>query len=306
MRLCWNDWFNKRLRDIKPEEAKTIHDIGYRVAGVNSGDDEATDDDIKRLKSIMTDYELSPGPYGAGARIFHPDPTECERHHKKLIKVLEIAGKLGCPTIRTSGGTFDLKDPWAMHQENHTQKSMDILVESTKKVIAAAEDNNVIICPETTQWTIIDDVERMKEFVDRCDSPCVKVVLDVVNHMNMQRVYESGRWMKCAIATLGDRIGVIHVKDVQVEYKLVAHLNETKMGTGLLDHAALMRASNQLEPWKTFSLEHIAYDYTKPDHVINVTEAYNHICAVADRIGHTFTDPTLTREKWVEMQKNNR
>ena len=60
MRLCWNDWFNRRLRDIKVDEAQTIHDIGYRVAGVNSGDDEATDDDIKRLKSIMADYDLSP------------------------------------------------------------------------------------------------------------------------------------------------------------------------------------------------------------------------------------------------------
>ena len=143
----------------------------------------------------------------------------------------------------------------------------------------------------------------MREYVDRCDSPCVKVVLDVVNHMNMQRVYESGRWMKCAIATLGDRIGVIHVKDVQTEYKLVAHLNEAKMGTGLLDHATLMTASNQLEPWKTFSLEHIAYDYTKPDHVTKVTEAYNHIITVADSIGHTFTDPSLTHEKWLALHK---
>ena len=30
MRLCWNDWFGGPLRDLKPADAKTIRDIGYR------------------------------------------------------------------------------------------------------------------------------------------------------------------------------------------------------------------------------------------------------------------------------------
>ena len=303
MRLCWNDWFNRRLSEIKPDEAKAIHDIGYRVAGINSGHDDATDTDIKRLKSIMADYDLMPGPYGGGATTFHPDPAELERMKKKLIRVLKIAGKLGCPTIRIAGGTYDPDNVWGMHPDNHTQRALDLFVKHTKELVTAAEDNNVVICPETTQWNIIDSVERMKEFVDRCDSPCVKVVLDPVNHMNLQRVYESGRYMKCAIATLGDRIGVIHVKDVQVTPRLVAHLDEAPMGTGLLDHAALIQASNLLAPWKTFSLEHIGYDYTNPEHVAQVTAAYNHIRTVADKSGHTFTDPGMTREKWETRQR---
>ena len=187
-------------------------------------------------------------------------------------------------------------------RQSHAESARPVC-QTYEELVAAAEDNNVVICPETTQWNIIDSVERMKEFVDRCDSPCVKVVLDPVNHMNLQRVYESGRYMKCAIAILGDRIGVIHVKDVQVAPGLVVHLNEAPLGTGLLDHAALMQASNLPAPWKTFSLEHIGYDYTNPEHVAKVTAAYNHIIKVADESGHTFTDPGMTREKWESRQR---
>jgi hypothetical protein len=87
------------------------------------------------------------------------------------------------------------------------------------------------------------------------------------------------------------------VKDVKVEdQQLVVHINEAPMGTGLMDHAALMRASNLLEPWKTFSLEHIA------DRNM-VKKAYDYIQSVADRTGHQWTDPTLTRDRWMKGMK---
>ncbi len=149
-----------------------------------------------------------------------------------------------------------------------------------------------MLCPETTQWTIVNSVQRMKEFVDRLDSPYASIIVDPVNHMTYDRVYDSGRFIRCAVATLGDRIGEFHVKDVMVQDKLlVSHIDEAPMGTGFLDHEALIRVSAHLEQWKTFSLEHIS---NRED----LVRAYNHIQNIADRIGHRWTDPGCTREKW--------
>ena len=64
MRLCWNDWFTGPLRNLTLEEAKTIYDIGYRVAGINSGDLDATDANIEHVKNIFRESGLIPGPYG--------------------------------------------------------------------------------------------------------------------------------------------------------------------------------------------------------------------------------------------------
>ena len=292
MRLCYNDSFGGPLRNLNPEEAKTLYDIGFRVAGVNSGDAEATDADINRAKNIISDAGLIPGPFGAGRSTFHPDPVICREMKKGIAKVLRIAGKLGCPTIRISAGSMHPTNRWMHHPENHTQKAMDLFVENTRELVPIAEDNACAICPETTKFTIINGVERMIEFVDRLDSDYVKIVFDPVNHMTSDRVYNSGIYMKTAIAALGDRIGVIHVKDVMVQDKLlVTHIDETDMGTGVLDHEALIKASAQLEPWKTFSFEHIrSRKLIKP--------AYDYIQSVANRIGHTWSDPKCTREKW--------
>ena len=292
MRLCYNDSFSGPLRNLNPEEAKMLYDIGFRVVGINSGDADATDADIDRAKNIISDAGLMPGPYGAGRTTFHPDPAQCREMKKGIAKVLRIAGKLGCPTIRISAGTMHPTSRWMHHPENHTQKAMDLFVENTRELVPVAEDNACAICPETTKFTIINGVERMKEFVDRLDSEYVKVVFDPVNHMTSDRVYDSGTYMKVAIATLGDRIGVIHVKDVMVQDTLlVTHIDETDMGNGVLDHEALIKASTQLEPWKTFSFEHIRdKSLIKP--------AYVYIQGVVSRIGHTWSDPKCTRERW--------
>jgi sugar phosphate isomerase/epimerase len=178
------------------------------------------------------------------------------------------------------------------HPENVTQRAMDLFVQHTKDLVPVCEEYGVALSPETTQFTIINTIPRMKEYVDRCDSEFVKVILDVVNHTTAERVYNTGAYVKWAIAELGDRIVDIHVKDVKVaDMQLVVHIDKTPMGTGTMDHAALMQASTWLEPWKPFSLEHIrSQDQIKP--------AYDHIMAVAERIGHTFSEPSCTRERW--------
>ena len=296
MRVCFNDWFGGPLRDMTQKSAKEIYDMGFRVAGVNSGDADATDADIDRAKKIILDAGLMPGPFGAGGTTFHPDPAQCRNMQKRIAKVLRVAGKLGCPTIRISGGSMHPTNRWMHHPENHTQKTMDMFVEATGELVKIAEDNGCAICPETTKFTILNGIERMKEFVDRLDSDYVKVVFDPVNHMTSDRVYDSGRFMKMAIAELGDRIGVIHVKDVIVQDTLlITHIDETEMGTGVLDHAALIEATTRLEPWKTFSFEHIGNRKL-------IVPALEHIQRVAKQIGHTWTKPGCSRENWLKEQ----
>lgn len=297
MRLCLNDaGLGAPYSGITGSRLRAIYDIGFRVAGIHP-DQDATDDDIRRLRDLFGTVGMAVGPYGISASCFMPDKAAEREHKKRIRRALEIAGKLGCTTLRYSVGSMNPDNIWMHHPENHTQKALDMLIESTREMVPIAEDNRVVLAPETTQWTIVNGIERMREFVDRLDSPWARIAFDPVNHMTSDRVYDSGRFMRCAIAALGDRIGVLHVKDVMVQDKLlVVHIDETPLGTGVLDHAAVIRASDQLEPWKTFSLEHFpGSELWKP--------GYDHIQSVADSIGHTWTDPFLTHEKWLAMQR---
>lgn len=292
MRLCLNDsGLGAPYREMNVANAKVIYDIGFRLAGVGC-DLSATDKDIARVKEIFTEAGLEIGPIGIGLSAIRPDKSEEKEHKMKLAKALKIGGKLGCTSLRYSVGSLHPTNIWMHHPENHTQKALDMLIESTRELVPVAEDSGCTLCPETTQWTIVGSIERMREFVDRLDSPYAQIVFDPVNHMTSDRVYDSGRFIRCAIRTLGDRIGVLHVKDVIVQDKLlVSHIDETDMGTGVLDHEAVIRASTELEPWKTFSLEHFQNkDLWKP--------AYDYLQSIAGDIGHKWTDPKCTRERW--------
>ncbi|MFA6471176.1 MAG: sugar phosphate isomerase/epimerase family protein [Candidatus Latescibacterota bacterium] len=297
MRLCWNDWFNGPLGEMRIEEAKTLYAMGFRVAGINSGYAEATDKEIDHVKRIFEETGLVPGPYGAGRAVIHQDPAISKQWREQVKKALVTAGKLGCTGLRYSVGSMNPKDIWMHHPDNHTQKTFDLLIQNTKELVPYAEDAGVMLCPETTQFTIVNTIEKMKEYCDRLDSPFATIIFDPVNHTTSERAYETGRYVQCAIAYLGDRIGEIHVKDVMVDDKqLVVHIDETPMGTGLMDHAAIMKASVLLQPWKTFSLEHIA------DRNM-VKKAFDYIQGVADKIGHTWTDPKMTRARWIKENK---
>ncbi len=275
---------------MKAEEAKAYYDIGFRVVGFQSGDVDATDADVDRAKKICEDNGLMPGPYWISGSNFHQDPAQCKELQKKVIKALRIASKIGCTSLRFSVGSMHPDNVWGHHPENHTQKALDILIERTMSVVPVAEDEHCMICPETNQWTIVGTIERMKEYVDRLDSPYARIVFDPVNYLTPERIYQSGRFVRCTIAYLGDRIGVLHIKDAHIMDGMV-HIGEVPMGTGLFDHEELIKASVNLEGWKTFSIEHIR-------DMNLIKQAHDHIQGVADRIGHKWTDPKCTRERW--------
>ncbi len=303
MRLAWIDVGipGTRLREMTSANAQKIRDLGLRIVGVPNELD-ASDADIAWAKKFLDDHGILPGPPGYGASPVRRDPADQERQKKIIADGVVYSGKLGAPSFRYSAGSMHPDNVWMHHPDNMTQKAMDLLVKNTKDLIPYAEGSNCLLIPETTQWSILYSIERMKEFVDRVDSPWVLVCLDPVNHMTSDRVYDSGRWMQCAIAYLGDRIGTIHCKDVQVDPDklLVSHIDEAPIGTGLLDHAALFVATRQLEPWKLVAIEHLP---AGEERMPRIESAMKHLTKVAKSIGHEWTDDRMTRDRWLKIKK---
>lgn len=298
MRFCCNDAGINITRSLEENESrlKQLHDIGFRVIGV-FGVENATDDQILSFRDLAAKYDIVAGMSPAGYQPAHPDPETRRKHHDGLKKTLRNMRKLGGDLIHICGGSYS-GDGWWHHPKNFTQKGMDELVEEMKKIAPYAEDSEICIAPETTQWCIINSPERMKEYVDRIDSPYVKVTFDIVNHMRPDRIYESGRFFRCVVAMLGNRIGQLHVKDADIRKGLVVHIHEAPLGTGLIDHESVIRASDHLEPWMLFSLEHFNEEGVEP--MVQRERGYKHIQGIADEIGHTWAEPNCTRRRWKE------
>lgn len=292
MRLSYSHININPFRETTKEKLQFYKDIGLRVLGFRC-DENPSDDDVKRLRDLFGELDLEIGqiiPFQQAA-LLRPGRQPLLENRRKIARTLDICRRLGASHLQCSIGSLNPNDLWGIHPENHTQRALDMLVENAREVAKIAEDNKVMLAPETTLWTVVNSVERMKTYVDRVDSPFMKITFDPVNYITFDRIFESGRYVRESMAVLGDRIGAIHVKDVIVTndqgYK--GHIHETDMGTGVFDQETLIRSTKQLMPWKCFILEHIGDDR-------KIKPAYDHIQRIAQRIGHTWTDHHCTRE----------
>ncbi len=301
MRLCCNDTGMSLTNDMAENEPKLkqLRDIGFRVIGIHNVAG-ASDDTVLRFRDLLEKYDMTVAMSPTGWQPAHPDLSKRKEQHEGLRDTLRKMQMLGGDLIHICGGSYD-GSGWWHHPKNFTQEGLDDFVTEMKKVAPYAEDYGISVCPETTQWCILNSPERMKEYIDRVDSEYIKVTFDLTNHMRPDRVYESGKFMRCVIALLGDGIGQLHVKDVTMVPGLVIHINEAPMGTGILDHETVIKASNDLEPWKTFSLEH--FNEKGVDGMFQRERAYKHIQGIADRIKHKWTDPKMTRKRYLAEKK---
>ena len=299
MRAATKGFRRVRFRDLKKDDFKYRYNLGFRVLGCNI-DYEATDDDIKRVRDIYRENDLEVGEchiqgssdIGGLAAMMVPDPNLWVKHKQHIRKGIEICGKLGVAHIQLPIGSMNPTNVYFHHRENHTQKAMDLLVKCAQEIAPIAEDNQCLICPETNLWTIVNNIPRMMEYVDRVNNPFMLITCDFNNQMSPERIYVSGQYIRCGVVTLGDRIGCLHVKDVYVEDdKLnICHINETYCGNGVLDQKALLEASKKLQPWKLANFEHMG-DKDLP-------KAVEYMNRLMNEIGFKWDDHHCTRERW--------
>ena len=301
MRFCCNDSGINLTQDMVENEAalKRLHEIGFEVIGVH-GVAQASEDTVLRFRDLAEQHGITVAMSPCGSQPAHPDTGKRRIEHYHLKDILRKMEMIGGDLIHITGGSYD-GTGWWYHPRNFTEEALDDVVTEIKKLAPYAEDSGICICPETTQWCIIYSPQRMKEFVDRVASDYVQITFDPVNHMRPGRIHDSGTWIRETMAFLGDRIGQLHVKDVQVEPNLVSHINEVPLGTGLLDHEAVIEASRELQPWKLFSLEH--FNDPNVDRMVQRERGYRHIENVAQRVGHKWSERGLTRERWLENRK---
>ncbi|AWT58832.1 MAG: hypothetical protein DF168_00004 [Candidatus Moanabacter tarae] len=300
MRFCCNDTGINLNKDMFENEAalKRLHEIGFEVIGVH-GVDTATEDTVLRFRDLAEHYGITVAMSPCGSQPAHPDTRKRQIEHDRLKSILRKMKMIGGDLIHITGGSYD-GTGWWYHPKNFTEEALDDVVAETKKLVPYAEDSGICICPETTQWCIIYSPQRMKEFVDRVASDNVQITFDPVNHMQPGRIHNSGVWMRETIDFLGDRIGQLHVKDVQVEPHLVSQINEAPLGTGLLDHEAVITASRGLEPWKLFSLEH--FNDPTVDPMVQRDRGYRYIENAAHQLGHKWSERRLTRQRWLHSK----
>jgi sugar phosphate isomerase/epimerase len=269
------DW-----RSIDADAIQRVRGYGFRGAQwfINKPL-EAEAGDIRRVSDAFKAADLEVCQLNGW---YEPICSYDDRLRAEGVKGAQTLARIGkqvdAVSVYVRPGGHNPRGHWFPHPENHSQRTIDNLVDSLKKICAVAESEGMKIAVEGHVLSPIDTPKRMREVIDAVGSPALGFNFDPVNMIGSVRdVHDTSRVIDECCELLGDRLLAAHAKDCALADQLVLHIDEVVPGTGAMSYALFMMKFQELCPDGYFIIEHL------PD--VQSLQARDFIVSLAKQIG---------------------
>lgn len=195
---------------------------------------------------------------GAWSNPISPDPATRQAALDKCIAALRVADRVGARCAVTIAGSRG--DQWnGPHPDNLTHATFELVTETVRSIIDAAQPQNACFTLEMMGWCIPDSPHVYSNLLRAIGRETFAVHYDPVNLINSpDRFFHNADLIQRTVETLGPWIKSVHLKDVTLAPRHLVHLDECRPGTGQLDYPCLLRAlQNLADPDLPLILEHL-------------------------------------------------
>jgi D-psicose/D-tagatose/L-ribulose 3-epimerase len=224
-------WTHEWDADFHPFVDK-VADLGFDILEVNGGTvGNMTSAERKELKAHADDKNITLSYcFGMPARadISSADPKARENGLAFLRKMAEAIGEMGGGNL---GGILYSYWPATLPKgETDKQPYLDRSVETMKKAVKYAEENNVVFCMEVVnrfEQFMLNTCDEAIAYVDAVGSPNAKVMLDTF-HMNIEEDFIGE-----AIIKAGDKLGHLHIGENNRMPPGYGHIPWTEIGAAV-------------------------------------------------------------------------
>jgi len=251
-----------------PEILRKVSEIGFTVHNVLVSNPETiSESDISKIKQSFAKSDLkigqTNGRYGGG--LVSEDESERKNAIKFVKRMCNLTAKLGSSNTYLRPGSINQSGAWLPHQENHSDKTFDRLVDSTKQICLVAQNEGVKISIEGGIVSPLHSAKKVKDFIDAVGSKTLGFNFDPVNFISsLDEAYDTKKFMSVFFELLEDKIIGVHMKDFKIIESLLIHFEETEIGTGLIDHSYYLEMMEKVCPQGDILIEHIPSDKFKP------------------------------------------
>ena len=240
------------MDDLTPAIAARVKALGFTGIFSRFRDNDphtTTEAQCRRVRAILADAGLTMYQCtGYWQCLIDPDDARRRAAVETLQAALRVAGWLGARGIDTGPGSLNPRGPWFPHPGNWTAEARERLIDSLCACAPAAESCGVYLSMEGHQLVTLDSAETMRAVLDAVGSRWVRCDFDPVNWITLQTIFETGPAIAAMVETLGAHIVSAHAKDVQIQDKLVVHIDNIAAGTGILDFPTFLRRVEDLDP----------------------------------------------------------
>lgn len=198
-------------------------------------------DDLTNLK---TNFKPEIFMLGAYFNPVHPNKEIVTDGINNFKKHLEIANELNAKFVGSETGSH-MGSPWGYMPENHTQESLDNVIEIFRELTIHAEKNNAYIALEGAYAHVAGTPKRVLEIVNKINNKHLKVTVDLYNFLNIDNYENRMEIFKESLELLGEHIVIFHLKDFIIEDN---KLKQVGLGQGLMDYKEIISLIKKHNP----------------------------------------------------------
>jgi sugar phosphate isomerase/epimerase len=266
-----------------PEKwVRILKALGYRAAYCPLGT-EASDDQIKAYAEAAANADITIAEVGTWSNPISPNDDERKKALIKCHDGLVLADKIGAKCCVNISGSRNPKRWAGPHNDNLTEETFDMIVETTRKIIDDVQPTRTHFTLEAMPWSYPDTPDSYVRLLKAIDRKQFAVHLDPMNFISSPQLYfNNANLIRECFEKLGPHIKSCHAKDIILKDDIYTpHLDEIRAGLGNLDYSAFLTELSKF-PDVPLMLEHLpnAEQYKL---------AADHIRSVAAKLGLSFT-----------------
>ncbi len=235
--------------------------------------------DVDRLKLMFEEADLLIGQTNGayGGALVSPDNGQRTRAIEFVKRMCGLTAMLGAPNTYLRPGSLNPGGAWLPHPDNRSPEVFDRLVDSARRICAAAADEGIRVAVEGGCVSPLYSARRVREFIDAVGMPALGFNQDPVNFVSsLEDALDMPRFLAGFFEVLGDVTIGAHAKDFRIAEQLMVGFEETEIGSGLMDHETFMREMQRVCPDSHVLIEHLP-----PDRYGAAAEQYRKIAAQA-------------------------
>jgi len=243
--------FEELIEQISKLGFKCVHFALYKaVIDIPTDNGALTPGLALYMKRIFQKNNVDIAILGCYKNLANPDPVQLAEIIDTYKAHIRFASLLGCGVVGTETGAVNTE--YKFEPANFSAEALDIFIKNLKIVVEYAEKMGVIFAIEPVWNHIVHNNKRVREVLDRIDSPNLQVIFDPVNIMSMENYERQDEVIKEAFALYGKEIIAIHAKD----FKIVdGNIRSVAAGLGDLNYALILEYVREHKPFMHVTLE---------------------------------------------------
>lgn len=244
------------VREVKrssfDDTLERIHDMGFEsvqlnlnVLGYATVPESLPPGKPGEIGASFWAYGLSLAGVSGTFNTAHPDESVRAAGSRGIKTLCECVEKMGTRVITLSTGTRHPDDLWKSHPDNSSNDAWTAMSATIKSMIKAAEANSVYLAIKPESTNVVDTVDKTVRLIDQVGSDNLKVVLDPSTLLTPDTIDVQTDVYNDAFSRLGDRIALVHVRDISGIDEAAGEFRWSPVGKGRVDFLAFFRSLKQ-------------------------------------------------------------